>query len=90
MWTLVGRYVVDPYSEAYRYVFDHIEKFQYRLDVDRYRLESQLEGGMSNAVKEIIEVTNRTTNPDTLKMMADRETRLREMLEKNTVKRFPT
>ena len=90
MWTLVGRYVVDPYSEAYRYVFDHIEKFQYRLDVDRYRLESQLEGGMSNAVKDIIEVTTRTTNPDTLKMMADRETRLREMLEKNTVKRFPT
>lgn len=45
---------------------------------------------MSHAVKEIIEVTNRTTNPDTLKMMADREATLREMLVKNTVKRFPT
>ena len=90
IWGLVGEYVTDPYTEAYRSVFDHLEKYQYRLDVDRYKLERQLEGGMDKAVKGIIQVTTETTNADTLRMMRENADKLRQMLLKNTVKGFPT
>ena len=60
------------------------------MGVNRYDLERQLGNGMADAVKEIIQITTKTTNADTLKIMADKEEVLREMLEQNTVKRFPT
>lgn len=90
IWELVGRYITDPYSKAYQYVFKEIERFQYRLKVNRYDLERQLADGMDRAVKEIITVTTKTSNSDTLKMMAEKANVLREMLIQNTVKRFPT
>ena len=90
VWGLVGAYITDPYTEAYQFVFKQIEKFQYRVGVNRYDLERQLGNGMADAVKEIIQITTKTTNADTLKIMADKEEVLREMLEQNTVKRFPT
>ena len=90
VWALVGKYVTDPYTEAYQYVFKEIERFQYRLNVNRYDLERQMADGMARAVKEIITVTTKTTNPDTLKMMEEKEGVLRGMLKQNTVKRFPT
>ena len=89
IWNLVGKYITDPYSEAYQYVFKEIEKYQYRMDVNRYDLERQLADGMGRAVKEIIRVTTSTTDPDTLKMMAEKADILRGMLIQNTVKRFP-
>ena len=89
IWNLVGKYITDPYSEACQYVFKEIEKYQYRMDVNRYDLERQLADGMGRAVKEIIRVTTSTTDPDTLKMMAEKADILRGMLIQNTVKRFP-
>ena len=90
IWTLVGDYVVDPYSPAYQFVFNNIDKFQYRLDVDRYRLESQLGRGMDNAVDEIIKITTQTSNTDTLQLMTEKANQLRPMLHASTVKYFPT
>ncbi len=89
IWNLVGKYITNPYSEAYQYVFKEIEKYQYRMDVNSYDLERQLEYGIGRALKEIIIVTTSTTDTDTLKMMAEKADILRGMLIQNTVKRFP-
>ena len=90
IWALVGDYVKDPYSAPYRFVFDHMDKYQYRLDVDRYKLERQLGSGMERAVDEIIQVTTTTKNADTLNMMRAKADSLLPMLRTNTIKGFPT
>ena len=90
IWDLVGTYVTDPYTDAYEFVLDHLDKYQYRLKVDRYQLESQLGRAMDDAVDEIIKVTTSTTNADTLSMMAEKEKVLRAMLERSIVRNFST
>lgn len=90
VWNLVGNYVRDPYSEAYRFVFKNIDKYQYRLGVDRYALERQLGDGMASAVKNIIEVSSKSSNTDSLEMMKQYADTLRLMLNANNVKNFPT
>ena len=89
VWSLVGDYVRDPYSKSYRFVFNNLDKYQYRLKVDRYALERQLGDGMSKAVKDIVEVTLKTKNADTLEMMRKNVDTLQMMLSLNTVKSFP-
>ncbi|KAA6342009.1 Thiol:disulfide interchange protein DsbD [termite gut metagenome] len=91
VWSLVGKYIKDPYSKPYRFVFDNIErKYQYRLKVNRYELETQLSSGMSDAVTEIIKTSQKTQNADTLKWLKERSEYLKQMLLQNTIKRFPT
>ena len=90
MWDLVGTYVTDPYTDAYEFVLDHLDNYQYRLNVDRYQLESQLGRGMDNAVEEIIKITTSTANTDTLTMMAEKEKTLRAMLGRSIVRNFST
>lgn len=90
VWNLVGNYVRDPYSEAYRFVFKNIDKYQYRLGVDRYALERQLGDGMASAVKNIIEVSSKSSNTDSLEMMKQYADTLKLMLNTNNVKNFPT
>lgn len=89
VWSLVGDYVRDPYSRSYRFVLNNLDKYQYRLKVDRYALERQLGDGMSKAVKDIVEVTLKTKNADTLEMMRRNADTLQMMLSLNTVKNFP-
>jgi hypothetical protein len=91
IWNLVGKYIKDPYSKAYRFVFDNIErKYQYRLKVNRYELESQLTYGMSDAVSKLIKTSQNTQNADTLKLLKEQSEYLNQMLSQNTIKRFPT
>jgi thioredoxin-related protein len=91
VWSLVGKYIKDPYSKSYRFVFDNIErKYQYRLKVNRYELETQLGSGMSDAVSKLIKTSQSTQNADTLKLLKERSEYLKQMLVQNTIRRFPT
>jgi thioredoxin-related protein len=91
VWKTVGKYIIDPYSKAYRFVFDNIErKFQYRLKVDRYDLERQLGRKMSDAVNDILKISQTTRHADTLQLMKQRSEYLNEMLSQNTIRYFPT
>jgi thioredoxin-related protein len=91
IWSLVGKYIKDPYSKSYRFVFDNIErKYQYRLKVNRYELENQLAYGMSDAVTKIIKTSQSTQNADTLKQLKEQTEYLNQMLLQNTIRRFPT
>jgi thiol-disulfide isomerase/thioredoxin len=91
VWALIGKHVTDPYSEAYRFVFDNIErKFQYGLKVNRYDLEKQLTRHMSEAVGDILKTAKATRDADTLKLIREQSEYLSRMLAQNTVKGFPT
>jgi thiol-disulfide isomerase/thioredoxin len=91
VWTLVGPYIKDPYSEQYRFVLQNIERgYQYRLKVDRYALETQLARGMSAAVSEILKITSSTRDADTLRQERERAGYLKEILVKSPIKYFPT
>jgi thiol-disulfide isomerase/thioredoxin len=90
IWNLVGKFIKDPYSEPYKFVFNNIErKFQYQLKVNRYELESQLGYGMGSAVSEIIKISQKTTNADTLRLLKAQTDSLMPMLTQSTIKRFP-
>ena len=88
-WALVGEYVTDPYSRAFTYVVDNIDRgFAVRAKTDRYTLESRLGRFIANEVRDIVKA-NKSTDADTVGMMRQREAALKTMLERNTVKRFP-
>jgi thiol-disulfide isomerase/thioredoxin len=91
VWKVFGKHITDPYSEAYRFVFDNIErKFQYGLKVNRYDLEKQLARYMSDAVGNILKTTKTTHNADTLQLLKEQTKYLNGMLTQNTIKGFPT
>lgn len=89
VWRVAGKQVKDPYSEHYKFVISN-RSSRTRFGGDRYAIEAQLLSGMQQAVDEIVRVTRASTNPDTLAMMQERETLLKDLLSKHAVREFPS
>ena len=81
-------YLNDAYSTQYGYVLKNLDKLQYRLKINRYDIESRLQRAMSDAVREIVNVTLAYTNADTLALMKTKEEKLKKLLQGASVKGF--
>jgi len=81
-------YLNDAYSPQYGYVIKNLDKFQYRLKMNRYDIESRLQRAMADAVREIVDVTLAHTNADTLALMKPKEEKLKKLLQGASVKGF--
>ena len=81
-------YLNDAYSTQYRYVLKNLDKLQYRLKINRYDIETRLQRAMSDAVREIVNVTLAHTNADTLASMKMKEEKLKKLLQGASVKGF--
>ena len=81
-------YMDDAYSARYEYVVKNLDKYQYRLKVNRYDIESRLQRAMSDAVREIVNVTLANTNADTLALMKAKEEKLKKLLQGSAVRGF--
>lgn len=82
-------YLKDAYTPQYEYVLNNMNDYHYKVNADCYEIESRLASTMSDAVNDLIKLTDSTTNADTLQMAADNEAKLKKMLSKN-VKNFST
>lgn len=81
-------YLNDAYSTQYEYVIKNLDKLQYRLKMNRYDIETRLQRAMSDAVREIVNVTLAHTNADTLALMKTKEEKLKKLLQGASVKGF--
>jgi len=81
-------YMDDAYSIRYEYVVKNLDKYQYRLKINRYDIETRLRRAMSDAVREIVNVTLVHTNVDTLALMKTKEEKLKKLLQGVSVKGF--
>ena len=81
-------YLNDAYSTQYGYVLKNLDKLQYRLKINRYDIETRLQRAMSDAVREIVNVTLAHTNADTLASMKMKEEKLKKLLQGASVKGF--
>ena len=81
-------YLNDAYSTQYGYVLKNLDKLQYRLKINRYDVETRLQRAMSDAVREIVNVTLAHTNADTLASMKMKEEKLKKLLQGASVKGF--
>ena len=81
-------YLNDAYSTQYGYVLKNLDKLQYWLKINRYDIESRLQRAMSDAVREIVNVTLAYTNADTLALMKTKEEKLKKLLQGVSVKGF--
>ena len=81
-------YMNDAYSARYEYVIKNLDKYQYRLKMNRYDIEVRLQSAMSDAVREIVNVTLENTNADTLALMKAKEDKLKKLLQGSMVKGF--
>ena len=81
-------YLNDAYSTRYGYVLKNLDKLQYRLKINRYDIETRLQRAMSDAVREIVNVTLAHTNADTLASMKMKEEKLKKLLQGASVKGF--
>ena len=81
-------YLNDAYSTQYGYVLKNLDKLQYRLKINRYDIETRLQRAMSDAVREIVNVTLAHTNADTLALMKTKEEKLKKLLQGVSVKGF--
>ena len=81
-------YLNDAYSTQYGYVLKNLDKLQYRLKINRYDIETRLQRAMSDAVREIVNVTLAHTNADTLASMKMKEEKLKKLLQGVSVKGF--
>ncbi len=81
-------YLNDAYSTQYEYVIKNLDKLQYRLKINRYDIETRLQRAMSDAVREIVNVTLAHTNADTLALMKTKEEKLKKLLQGASVKGF--
>ena len=81
-------YLNDAYSPQYEYVLKNLDKFQHRLKMNRYDIESRLQRAMSDAVHEIVNVTLVNMDTDTLALVKTKEEKLKELLQGTTVKGF--
>ncbi|AZS28651.1 thioredoxin family protein [Butyricimonas faecalis] len=90
IWKLVGAYITDPETDAYEFILNQIEKFQFQLNVDRYKLERQLKSGMVQVMKELTKKTICVNDIDSLDVLRAKIERFRGMLQTNIVKGFPT
>lgn len=81
-------YLNNAYSAQYEYVVKNLDKFQYRLKMNRYDIEMSLQRAMSDAVREIVNVTLAHTNADTLALMKTKEEKLKKLLQGASVKGF--
>lgn len=81
-------YLNNAYSAQYEYVVKNLDKFQYRLKMNRYDIEMPLQRAMSDAVREIVNVTLAHTNADTLALMKTKEEKLKKLLQGASVKGF--
>mgnify|MGYP000727259598 CR=1 FL=1 len=81
-------YMDDAYSTRYEYVVKNLDKYQYRLKMNRYDIESRLQRAMSDAVREIVNVTLANTNADTLALMKAKEEKLKKLLQGSAVRGF--
>ncbi|MFR5660585.1 MAG: hypothetical protein ACLUDU_22380, partial [Butyricimonas faecihominis] len=81
-------YLNDAYSTQYGYVLKNLDKLQYRLKINRYDIETRLQRAMSDAVREIVNVTLTYTNADTLALMKTKEAKLKKLLQGASVKGF--
>lgn len=81
-------YLNDAYSTQYGYVLKNLDKLQYRLKINRYDIETRLQRAMSDAVREIVNVTLAHTNADTLASMKMKEEKLKKLLQGASVKVF--
>lgn len=81
-------YLNDAYSTQYGYVLKNLDKLQYRIKINRYDIETRLQRAMSDAVREIVNVTLAHTNADTLASMKMKEEKLKKLLQGASVKGF--
>ncbi|MEI3421103.1 MAG: thioredoxin family protein [Butyricimonas faecihominis] len=81
-------YLNNAYSAQYEYVVKNLDKVQYRLKMNRYDIEMSLQRAMSDAVREIVNVTLAHTNADTLALMKTKEEKLKKLLQGASVKGF--
>ena len=81
-------YLNDAYSTQYGYILKNLDKLQYRLKVNRYDIETRLQRAMSDAVREIVNVTLAHTNADTLALMKTKKEKLKKLLQGTSVKGF--
>ena len=80
----------DLETDAYEFILNQIEKFQFQLNVDRYKLERQLKSGMVQVMKELTKKTICVNDIDSLDLLRAKIERFRGMLQTNIVKGFPT
>ncbi|MCB6974014.1 MULTISPECIES: thioredoxin family protein [Butyricimonas] len=81
-------YLKDAYSPQYEYVVKHLDDYQYKLKMNRYDIETRLQRTMSDAVREIVNITLNNTCADTLAMMREKEKVLKKLLQSASVKGF--
>lgn len=81
-------YLNNVYSPQYEFVIKNLDKYQYRLKMNRYDIENRLQRTMSDAVREIVKITLENTNPDTLTLMKTQEEKLKKLLQITAVKGF--
>ena len=60
VWELVGSYIRNPYSPQFEFVAFNLDYFQVKLNVDRYKLERQLNWELEKALNRIIELQKDT------------------------------
>lgn len=85
IWEIAGEYINDPYSEAYHFVVNNLDKYQYMLKVDRAALEAQLSRGMRRAIEEIVKAPLKGTE-DSVRLINEQVEKIRELLKKNSLK----
>lgn len=54
VWQVMGPYVTDPHTEAFRYLVDNIDRYQYKLHRDRLSLNRQLTQGCEKELRPML------------------------------------
>lgn len=90
IWAMVGKYITNPETDAYKFVLENMEHYQYQLNVNRYKLEQQLQKGMQQAIKELTQKTINVGEVDSADLYRIKAERFRKFLKMNAVKGFPT
>ncbi len=81
VWDFVKDEINDPYSKEFKFVFDNLDYYQRKLNIDRYEIERQLEWKLSIAVKDIVNSSEKN-----LKACSEKQQVLLSMLKDRVLK----
>lgn len=81
-------YLNNAYAPQFEYVMKNLDAYQRKLNVNRYDVEFRLLRAMSDAVRDIVNTTLKSTDADTLALMREKGETLKKMLQGANVKGF--